>query len=259
MITLASDFGSPYPAAMKGVIRSETDAEIIDVAHDLPRQDLMTGAFWLREILPTFPPAVHLIVIDPGVGTGRRVLVVEAGDHRLVGPDNGVMIPVANELADDPTYYATTPSDPDSSTFHGRDVFAPLAASVHESGLGTVVEGGRFEPVTDVERIGFPEPTLQDDEAIGEVLAIDTFGNVITNIPGSGLDSWGTTILVEGRETPVEKTYAAVPPGDELVTVGSHGRVELAVNRGRGDEAFDLALRDTVYLTSAEAEQPADR
>lgn len=260
MITLASDFGSPYPAAMKGVIRSETDAEIIDVAHDLPRQDLMTGAFWLREVIPTFPASVHLIVIDPGVGTGRRVLVVEAGDHRLIGPDNGVMVPVANELADDPRYYATTPSDPDSSTFHGRDVFAPLAADVHESGLEAVVEGDRFEPVTDIERIGFPEPTLRDEEAVGEVIAIDSFGNVITNVPGSFLDSlWGNTILVEGRETPVGQTYAAVPPGDELVTVGSHGRVELAVNRGRGDEAFGLDLRETVYLTAAEAEQPGDR
>jgi len=95
MITLASDFGSPYPAAMKGVIRRHTDAELIDVAHDLPRGDPRAAAFWLRFVLPEFPPAVHCAVIDPGVGTDRDALVVRAGSHVLVAPDNGLAMPPA--------------------------------------------------------------------------------------------------------------------------------------------------------------------
>ncbi|MFW6004020.1 MAG: SAM hydrolase/SAM-dependent halogenase family protein [Halodesulfurarchaeum sp.] len=249
MITLASDFGSPYPAAMKGVILSRSDARLVDVAHDLPRQNPHIAAFWLSEILPYFPPAVHLVVVDPGVGTDRRVLVVEAGEHRLVGPDNGVLVPVAERLAETPTYYASTPEEPASATFHGRDVFAPLAASVAEAGLSAVVDGERFAAVTDVERIDFPEPTIDDGEAVGEVLAIDDFGNTITNVPGSFLeDSFGESILVDGRETVVARTYAAVPPDEQLVTVGSHGNVELAVNRGAGDEAFGLEVGSTFYL-----------
>jgi len=256
MITLTSDFGSPYPAAMKGVILSDSDARLVDVAHDLPRQDVRTGAFWLREILPYFPPAVHLVVVDPGVGTGRRVLIVEAGDHRLVGPDNGILVPVAERLASEPTYYATTADSPASATFHGRDVFAPLAASVHEQGLAAVIEEDRFEQVEDVERIDFPEPTVEAEEAAGEVLAVDTFGNAITNIPGEFLaDHVGDRILVDGRETPVRSTYADLPPGEPLVTVGSHGNVELAVNRGRGADAFDLETGTPVFLALTESDR----
>jgi S-adenosylmethionine hydrolase len=257
MITLASDFGSPYPAAMKGVLLSRSAAQLVDVAHDLPRQDVQTGAFWLQEVLPYFPPAVHLVVVDPGVGTGRRVLVVEAGDHQLVGPDNGILVPVAERLSTDPTYHATTPDSPESTTFHGRDVFAPLAAEVHEAGLETVVGADRFEPVTDIERIDFPEPEIRNQEAVGEVLVVDDFGNTITNVPGSFLAGrFGETILVDGQETPVANTYAAVPPEHRLVTVGSHGHVELAVNRGRGDESFGLAPGDTVYLAPIDSESP---
>jgi hypothetical protein len=253
MITLASDFGSPYPAAMRGVLLAESSARLVDVAHDFPRQDCRAGAFWLREVLPYFPPAVHLVVIDPGVGTDRRVLVAEAGAHRLVGPDNGVLVPVAEELDPDPTYYVTAPEDPASSTFHGRDVFAPLAAEIHETGLETVVAADRFTETGDVERIDFPEPTVEGREAIGEVLVVDGFGNVITNVPGSFLDGvTGGDLLVDGLATPVGQSYAAVPPGQRLVTVGSHGNVELAVNQGRGESAFGLAPGDTIYLAPAE-------
>ncbi|MFC6729855.1 S-adenosyl-l-methionine hydroxide adenosyltransferase family protein, partial [Natronoarchaeum mannanilyticum] len=99
MITLSSDFGSPYPAAMKGVVLQRTDARLVDVSHTFPRQDVRAAAFWLREILPYFPPATHLVVVDPGVGTDRAAIAVEAGEHVLVGPDNGVLLPAARELA----------------------------------------------------------------------------------------------------------------------------------------------------------------
>lgn len=243
MITLASDFGSPYPAAMRGVILSRTDARLVDIAHDLPRQDVRAAAFWLRETLPWFPPAVHLAVIDPGVGTDRTALVIRSGDHALVGPDNGVLIPAARELGSEGTIEAFTiaDEDPESSTFHGRDVFAPAAAIVHEAGVETFHERSAFSPAETFEDLTFPEPTVGDDRATGEVLVIDGFGNAITTIPGSVLaDHMGSSVQVNGMFARAVRSYAAVDPGHRLVTVGSHGNVELAVNQGRGERAFGV-------------------
>ncbi|WP_121823626.1 SAM hydrolase/SAM-dependent halogenase family protein [Halostella salina] len=251
MITLASDFGSPYPAAMKGVILQESDARLVDVAHDFPRQDVRAAAFWLREVLPWFPPAVHLAVIDPGVGTDRAAVVARAGDHALVGPDNGALVPAARELAEKPDgveWFRIDDADAESTTFHGRDVFAPAAAAVHEAGVVGLDSLDLLTPVDDFEALSFPEPTVRDDAVVGEVLVVDGFGNAITNVPGdvvSGLDA----VTVNGQSVPVGETFAAVPEGQWLVTVGSHGNVELDVNRGRGDEAFGVDPGDEVRLT----------
>ncbi|MFB6124690.1 MAG: S-adenosyl-l-methionine hydroxide adenosyltransferase family protein [Halanaeroarchaeum sp.] len=248
MLTLASDFGSPYPAAMKGVILRRTDARLVDVAHDLPRQDVRAAAFWLRQVLPYFPPATHLVVVDPGVGTDRAVLVVEAGEHSLVGPDNGVLLPPARALADAVIVYEVAHDVPESATFHGRDVFAPLAADVHEAGA-EIVEEERVTETTDYRDLAFPEPEREGDRIRGEVLVVDDFGNAITNVPGDVLDDrFGTSVRVNGETAPVERTYANVAAGDRLVTVGSHENVELAVNQGRGDEAFGVSVGDAVVL-----------
>jgi Uncharacterized conserved protein len=145
MITLTSDFGSPYPAAMKGVMLRRTDAQLVDIAHDLPRQDPRAAAFWLRETVPYFPPAVHLAVVDPGVGTDRRAITIRVGDHALVGPDNGLLRPVVRRLREsvpeiEPTAaaYEIVVDDPESATFHGRDVFAPAAAEIHAAGVDSI-------------------------------------------------------------------------------------------------------------------------
>jgi S-adenosylmethionine hydrolase len=281
MITLASDFGSPYPAAMKGVIRRHTDAEMIDVAHDLPRGDPRAAAFWLRFVLPEFPPSVHCAVIDPGVGTDRDALVVRAGAHVIVAPDNGLAMPPARALAADESdveAWTIAVDDPASETFHGRDVFAPTAARVRtaiddeltasngapdaDAVAETLAAMDDLTPASDPVDIRFPEPTVEraegseeggdaedgDGDVIavdGEVLAIDRFGNVITNVPGElvrGRD-W---VRVDGDLTPVAETFGAVDPGERLVTVGSHGYAECDVNDGRGDGAFDLRPGDSV-------------
>ncbi|MFB6303999.1 MAG: S-adenosyl-l-methionine hydroxide adenosyltransferase family protein [Haloferacaceae archaeon] len=249
MITLASDFGSPYPAAMRGVIARRSDARLVDVAHDFPRQDVRAAAFWLRFVLPEFPPAIHLAVVDPGVGTGRDALVVRAGDHALVGPDNGLLLPAARRLAGETPVeaFVADPGDPASSTFHGRDVFAPLAADVHEAGVADAAALDRLRPAGDVTDLRLPEPTVTVDEARGEVLAVDGFGNAITNLPGDAV-AGRDRVRVNGTPAPVVDTFDAVAPGDRLVTVGSHGNVECDVNRGRGDDAFDLSTGDPVVL-----------
>jgi hypothetical protein len=251
MITLASDFGSPYPAAMKGVVLRRSDARLVDVAHDFPRQDVRAAAFWLREVLPEFPPAVHLVVVDPGVGTDRDALVVRAGDHALVGPDNGVLRPAARRLAGEEPLepFVVDAGDPASTTFHGRDVFAPAAADVHEVGVRRAGELDRLDPTTvgDLVDLRLPEADVRADGATGEVLAVDDFGNVVTNVPGNVLDD-REAVRVGGERVPVGETFAAVPPGERLVTVGSHGYVECDVNRGRGDEAFGLGAGDPVEI-----------
>jgi len=251
MITLASDFGTPYPAAMKGAILRRCSARLVDIAHDFPRQDVTAAAFWLAQVLPEFPPAVHLVVVDPGVGTDRAALVVRAGEHVLVGPDNGVLCPPARTLATEDTdvdVYEIAVEDPRSSTFHGRDVFAPAAATVHEADPDRLSELDSLTPVDDPVDLAFPDPDIGTDRAIGTVLVVDGFGNVITNVPGDVLDG-RETVEIDGYRRPIVSSYAHADIGTPVVTVGSHGNVECAVNRGRGEEAFGLTPGDTVEIT----------
>ncbi|PSP90810.1 S-adenosyl-l-methionine hydroxide adenosyltransferase [Halobacteriales archaeon QS_4_69_34] len=264
MITLSSDFGSPYPAAMRGVLLSRTDARLVDVAHDFPRQDVRTAAFWLREVLPYFPPAVHLAVVDPGVGTARRSLVIRAGGHALVAPDNGLVLPAARALAaSDPDshkgataahgtdldIYEWDAGDPASHTFHGRDVFAPAAAAVHEAGVGAIADLDCVRPADGYQELRFPEPEADEDGVTGEVLVVDGFGNAVTNVPGDVLAGrFGEQVAVNGDPAPVVRSYARVAAGERLLTVGSHGNAELAVNRGRGEAAFGVEPGSPVRL-----------
>lgn len=283
MITLSSDFGSPYPAAMKGVILQRTDARIVDVAHDLPRQDVRAAGFWLRFVLPEFPPGVHCAVIDPGVGTDRKAIVVRAGGHALVGPDNGSLIPPARALvggtdcedspecvdvadrskegdrADGFEVFVYRPGETASSTFHGRDVFAPLAAAVHQTGVSSIEAIDGVKPAESFVDLRFPEPQPLDgaktpdwtaetaDGVAGEVLVIDGFGNVITNVPGAAADGRDRAV-VNGELVPLVDTFADVEQGDRLLTVGSHGYLECDVREGRGDEAFALGPGDRVEI-----------
>jgi hypothetical protein len=262
VITLSSDFGSPYPAAMRGVCLShDPEVRLVDVAHDLPRQDVRAAAFWTRFVLPEFPPAVHLIVVDPGVGTDRAALVVRAGDHALVAPDNGVALPAARALVGDDgeetegrdgiEVFDYAYDDPASNTFHGRDVFAPAAAAVHDAGVPNVEELDPATRTDDYVDLSLPEATVEGtgDEAVarGEVLVVDDFGNAITNVPGAFLDGV-ERVSVNDREAPVGDSFASVAVGERLVTAGSHGNVECDVNQGRGDEAFGLSAGDEVVV-----------
>jgi S-adenosylmethionine hydrolase len=243
---------------MKGVIASQSDARLVDISHEFPRQNIDAAAFWLREILPYFPPAVHLVVVDPGVGTDRDEIVVRAGDHALVGPDNGVLLPAVRILADEWSVFRlaeygtgeqTWPPTEDSSTFHGRDIFAPMAAHVHEVGVDALETVDALEATEEYEALELPEPTIRDGRASGEILAVDGFGNVITNIPGSVLDGlYDSHVEINDTAARVRRTYDDADPGRRIVTVGSHGNVELAVNRGRGDQSFGLHPGSAVTL-----------
>ncbi|SFL01847.1 hypothetical protein SAMN04487950_1974 [Halogranum rubrum] len=258
-ITLASDFGTPYPAAMKGVLLQRLgDVRLVDVAHDFPRQDVPTAAFWLRETLPYFPPAVHLAVVDPGVGTDRAALAVRVGDHALVGPDNGLLLPPARRVAEredaEIEVFDVTYDTPASTTFHGRDLFAPVAADVHEVGVDAMETLDHLTPVDadDYVDLTLPEPTVERERGAttvtGEVLVVDDFGNAITNVPGD-LFADCEEVVVDGITVPVVDAFADVSRGERLLTVGSHGYVECDVNRGRGDKAFGLTVGDSVQFS----------
>ncbi|MGH7690266.1 MAG: SAM hydrolase/SAM-dependent halogenase family protein, partial [Gemmatimonadaceae bacterium] len=215
LVTLLTDFGTAdgYVAEMKGVLMTEApDTTLIDISHDLPPQDVDAGRLALARYWKRFPEGtIHLVVVDPGVGTARAALAVESRRRYLVGPDNGVLSPAL--LA--PGVRVVRLSEPAaiSNTFHGRDVFVPAAAHL---ALGRPVDalGTPFsEPV--IRRT--PEPHRAPDGSVeGQVVAIDRFGNAITNLLGVK----GGVVMVAGRPVPVHRVYADVASGEPVAVVG---------------------------------------
>lgn len=260
-VTLLTDFDDFYVSAMRGAIASLTSAPVHDVYHEVPPQDVRGAAFILRNVAPYYPDGtVHCVVVDPGVGTERRSLVVEAGGQYLVGPDNGVLVPTARELAggddEDPTFYEAPYEDPESYTFHGRDVFAPQAAHVAEEGAHTVA-GEAVEPVE--LDLGAPTFDATEDgyEARVKVVYVDSFGNAVTNMSGKDLlrvVGYGETLRAEGHSLPFERTYAAVECGEVLALVGSHGNLEFAAREASGADALGLSAGDEVDVAVADRE-----
>src|SRR5436853_3040726 len=187
IVTLLSDFGSesPYPAQMKAVLESSCDAVLIDITHDIPRHDIRAGAYVLSAVARTTPAGtVHLAVVDPGVGTTRRPLIVASGGQCFVGPDNGLLLPAAKRVGRPHAYVIQAPEilhGVASSTFHGRDLFAPVAAQLV---LGTPAQalGGAVE---DAVGLTLEAGHRAGDVLHGEVLYVDAFGNLITNIPAA--------------------------------------------------------------------------
>lgn len=235
LITLLTDFGTAdgYVAEMKGVIYTAVpDATVVDLTHDIPPQDVELARLAVARYWHRFPAGtVHLVVVDPGVGSSREALAVESDGRVLIGPDNGVLSPAL--LRPDATAVAIRVAPDAAPTFHGRDVFAPAAAAVargtHPSDLGAPFAA----PI--VRRT--KEPTrLPDGSVSGEVIAIDRFGNAITNILGA--HSGG--VEAGGRVVHIVRSYAEVPPGSPLAHAGSSGLLEIAVRDGNAARELEL-------------------
>jgi hypothetical protein len=239
VITLLSDFGTrdAFAGVMKGVILGiAPEARLVDLTHEIPAQDVTAGALVLRAAAGFFPAAaIHLAVVDPGVGTARCPLLVVTERGLLVGPDNGLLHPAAAVLGvreirvlDQPKYFR----HPVSQTFHGRDVFAPvaahLAAGVPPQALGS--------PVSAMTELPLAAPSREGDELRGEVIYVDRFGNLVTNISAADVASFpaqGLSVSVAGvANVPVVSNYAAVPNGAALAILGSWGLLEIAVREG---------------------------
>jgi len=238
LVTLLSDFGSrsPYPAAMKAVLVSYGQHLLVDISHDVPRHDIPAGAYLLSTIVPFVPAGtVHLAVVDPGVGTARRGLIVASGGQYFVGPDNGLLLPAARRVGRPRAYLITDERllrAVRSTTFHGRDLFAP-AAAVLARGTPPEVLG---RPVSEIVDLDFGTGRIERGVLAGAVIYIDPFGNVITNIPVSLLPAAGTPLAVRvgrrGVPASVGSTYGDRPRGRAVVVPGSDGFVEIAVREG---------------------------
>jgi hypothetical protein len=245
IITLLTDFGgdSTYPAQMKGVILERCpDARIVDLTHGVPRHDVRTAAFMLASAVRAFPKGtIHVAVVDPQVGSARRVLAARVDGSLYLAPDNGLLsvvlgagLEAARRKAVEQLVAVENKSlfrREVSSTFHGRDIFAPLAAAL---ALGRPLED--LGPATDAyEPFDVPEPARQGDTLLGEVVYVDSFGNLMTNIPARLLPAG----RAEGLQTRIAgavirglcAAYSDVPGGMLLVYVGSAGFLEVAVNR----------------------------
>jgi S-adenosylmethionine hydrolase len=274
LVTLTTDFGTAdgYVGTMKGVILGiAPDARLVDLSHEIAPQDVRQAAYVLYTAYPFFPPhTVHLVVVDPGVGSARRPIGLRTPAGYFVGPDNGVFSYV---MAREPVEVVVELSDPRyrlpqvSHTFHGRDVFAPAAAHLAAGLFITALGPPVLDPVT------FPLPRLEvsPDTITGEVLHADHFGNVITSIgklvwSGDELvlepafhDVTGkeqvrfkaieATIVAAGQEIAgVFRTYAEVKPGAVLALVSSEGYLEIAVREGSAAQKLRLHTGDTVEL-----------
>ena len=235
VVTFLSDFGagSGYPAQMKGeVLRRLPDATLVDLSHDVAPFDVLGGSLLLEACVPRFPEAaVHLAVVDPGVGTQRRPLcVVDPDGRRLVGPDNGLFTPFlgagsAAFLLSDP---GIVPRDP-SPTFHGRDLFAPVAAWLAGGG-----SPDRLGPrASDPARLDWPVPVRTADALEGRCLVADPFGNLATSIRRSDLaTSTIAVVMVDGRTVRLVATFGEAEPGELVALWGSSDRLEIAVREG---------------------------
>ncbi len=257
-VTFLSDFGSSsaYVAQMKGVLYSLfSEVNIIDISHDIPPQDVTAGAFVLKTTIPYMPTgSVHIGVVDPGVGTDRRGIVIVTNNHVFIGPDNGLFLPAAQLFGLFRVYEITNETlfqHPVSSTFHGRDIFTSVA--------GHILKGIPFESIGpeihDYVTLSFPKPYFETNKFACEVLFVDDFGNLITSIDGNTFFrqiSMDQKLFIRVGEqripTVFAKSYGFVSKNELLITIGSHGYVEISVNQGRADERLNLRKKDKLEI-----------
>lgn len=244
IITLLTDFGTAdgYVGEMKGVLASLAPAAaLVDISHDLPAHDVDAGRLALARYWRRFPVGtVHLVVVDPGVGSLRACVAVESQGRHLVGPDNGVLSPAL--LVGDARVVALPVPTSASATFHGRDILAPAAAAL-ANGVALDTLGS---PVMAPHVRRTPEARRLDDGGIGgEVISIDRFGNAITNLMTLRPGGW---IEVAGRVLPLVRTYADVALGEAAALTGSSGLIEIAVREGSAASALGVVRGTAVVL-----------
>jgi len=266
LITLTTDFGTadPYVGVMKGVILSiNPEVNLVDLSHDVEPQEVLQGAFLVGYSYRFFPPwTIHLVVVDPGVGSPRRPIVLETPQGRFIAPDNGVLsyvlkhgnaLPMSDEGTQvrlPPSYQGYCLTNPDywlrpiSSTFHGRDIFAPVAAHLSKGipprELGEEVESLAYLPIA--------TPSWRGDLLLGQVVHIDRFGNLVTDIPSQTLaEASEVEVEVCGRRIRGLAAFYGQAEG-LLALVGSYDTLEIAVRNGNAAGELGARLGDTVRV-----------
>lgn len=254
IITLTTDFGyqDPYVGIMKGVILSrQPDCTLVDITHGIPPHSVLEANFAVRGSHKFFPPGtLHVIVVDPGVGSQRRILFLEKDGYSFLAPDNGIL----TGLLDKPDALRSVENNSlflqdVSSTFHGRDIFAPVAAEVIK-GIDPVDLGPAVDnPVT----IEWSEPTYEGGTIEGSVLYIDVYGNLVTNITRTHIYKMGLEnprVFVNGKEIGVpQPAYSVKSEGEPLAIYGSFGHLEIAVNQGSAAKIYSVGTGDEVIVT----------
>jgi S-adenosylmethionine hydrolase len=254
LITLTTDFGyrDPFAGMMKGVILGiNPQVQVVDITHGIARHDIREASHVIHESYRFFPSgAVHVVVVDPGVGTERRPLIVRAGGHFFVGPDNGVFTGVLREHGDAETVHITSETcllkSRGGATFHGRDLFAPVAAWLSE-GFSTEKFG---TTVSDPVLISVNEASREGGSVRGEVVYIDSFGNAITNIRGTAVEEGPSppVITVGDSTLDILRRYADGRDGMPHALVNSDGLIEIFVNLGNASEVLRIRTGDPVTL-----------
>ncbi len=258
IITMITDFGTNdhYVGVMKGVVLGiNPDATIVDISHGVRQQDIRQGAYLLRSSYRYFPPGtIHLVVIDPGVGSTRKPIIIETKNYYFVGPDNGVLYTAA---CDDGIKQAYEISDKSwmlkdvSHTFHGRDIFSPTAAY-----LSRGRDPSKYnEKLDTVVKMQFPTASVQSKKIQGEVITSDRFGNLVTNIRARHIDrlekqAKGRLLVRIGNDVieGLSTSYAQVKVGQLLAIIGSSGLLEISVNQGKASDRYSSQAEEPTYV-----------
>lgn len=242
VVTLTTDFGlqDPFVGIMKGVIaRIAPGINVIDVSHDVPAYRPEIGGLWLGLSYRWFARgAVHVAVVDPGVGTARRIVCIQANDHMFVAPDNGLAAEISRHVGGwsahivDPTSLGLLIP---STTFHGRDIFAPVAAGLASGELSIEQLG---PPIRDLEPSSLPRAAMAADEIRGEIILADHFGNLMSNICGPAPDDWESPLAHVGdRALRLVRAYDEARRDELVVIFNSFGLLEIACPRGNASDA----------------------
>jgi S-adenosylmethionine hydrolase len=255
IITLTTDFGyeDPFAGIMKGVIlKINPRVEIVDITHGIHPHDIRGAAYTIGTNYRFFPDdTIHVVVVDPGVGSGRRPIMILTEHHYFIGPDNGVFTHIYNASHDilevihiTSEHYFLSSHSP---TFHGRDVFAPIASYLSR-GVGMLKFG---EPITDYQKIDLPVPSVSPDGVLqGEVIHIDRFGNAITNITKAdiGMTGGGLKVAFRESEVPLKKFYSDAADGSLCCLLNSSDHIELFIDRESAASKYNISLGDPVRV-----------
>jgi S-adenosylmethionine hydrolase len=256
VITLTTDFGhtEPFVGVMKGVVLTRLpQARIVDLTHEIPSYSPREAGFWLSRCFEYFPPGtVHVAVVDPGVGTPRDIVGICCRGHVLLAPDNGLLEPIARCDAQALKLRLTAASlaplglSPPSATFHGRDIFAPVAAELAAGRLEFAALG---PPAGDLVPSRGQDPSFDHGSLQGSVVTIDHFGNLITNIEARELARFSRPrVRVAGRDLPVLRTYGEAKPGEYLALANSFGLLEIAQSGGNAARSLSATRGTTVCV-----------
>ncbi|MEM3703501.1 MAG: SAM-dependent chlorinase/fluorinase [Candidatus Bathyarchaeia archaeon] len=257
LITLTTDFGltDPYVAEIKAVIfRINPDVKIVDISHQIEKFNIRMGAYVLAAATPHFPRGtIHVAIVDPGVGTKRKPILIETKDSFFIGPDNGVLALAAEKQGIKHVYEIANPKymlPKISATFHGRDIFAPAAAFLSK-GVSPSEFGLEIHQIV---KPKFAKIFRRGPMLVGEIVHVDGFGNIVTNFTAKELESFGVkeSVNIKIRESTLTlklcEAYGEVEDKKPLAIIGSHDFLEISVNRGNAAEVFKVKAGDKIIL-----------